>query len=282
MKKIFDLDQLITKDMLIDNFQGSHVIYNFKLDDELYYFKEVPNRELVLELISQTCAHLLGIEYLEQSVAILNDKYGLLSKSYLNKNEKSYNLYSLMQDYFFYYLQGEDEDNELSYYESMKKLNNLHDIWFALEAKYHNQETVQTLMNSITNIFIFDMLLSESDRTLKNIQIIEGENGVRVAPLSDTSSTFSDGDVKLNVDQDDSHSTNLNKINKFLSYSDISYKEKFYDFYDALCTTGIENIIEATKNEYGITINQELKEEIVSHFNHNMELLCRDEKKVKA
>ena len=62
----------------------------------LIIFKEAPNRELVMELISKSIAFILGIPYLDESIAILNDKYGLLSKSYLKDGDKSYNLQSLM------------------------------------------------------------------------------------------------------------------------------------------------------------------------------------------
>ena len=80
--KMVNLDKIINKDNLIPNFKGSHTIYNFKIDNDTYYFKEVPNRELVMEMISKSIAFLLGIPYLKESIAILNDKYGLLSKSY--------------------------------------------------------------------------------------------------------------------------------------------------------------------------------------------------------
>ena len=81
---IINLDKIINKDQIIPNFKGSHNIYNFKIDNDTYYFKEAPNRELVMELISKSIAFILGIPYLDESIAILNDKYGLLSKSYLS------------------------------------------------------------------------------------------------------------------------------------------------------------------------------------------------------
>ena len=164
--KIVNLDKQIDKEKLVPNFKGSHNIYNFKIDNDIYYFKEVPNRELVMEMISKSIAFLLGIPYLKESIAILNDKYGLLSKSYLKENDKSYNLHNLMQNYFYEY------NDELLDYKKLASLNNLEDTWFALEDRYEDEDIVKSLMDGITNIFMFDLLIGESDRTLRNDEII--------------------------------------------------------------------------------------------------------------
>ena len=196
---IINLDKIINKDQIRPNFKGSHNIYNFKIDNDTYYFKEAPNRELVMELISKSIAFILGIPYLDESIAILNDKYGLLSKSYLKDGDKSYNLQSLMQNYFY---ENNDEE-ELLDYKKLASLNNLEDIWFALEDRYEDKNIVKNLMDGITNIFMFDLLVGESDRTLRNIEIIESYNTVTLAPLYDTSSILADKSTALGVDEDD-------------------------------------------------------------------------------
>ena len=42
--KIVNLDSLETIEEIRPNFKGSHNIYNFKIGNSTYYFKEVPNR----------------------------------------------------------------------------------------------------------------------------------------------------------------------------------------------------------------------------------------------
>lgn len=274
--EIINLDKLITKDKLVPNFKGSHNIYNFKMDNDVYYFKEVPNRELVMELISKTTAFVLGIPYLDESIAILNDKYGLLSKSYLKDGDKSYNLQSIMQSYFY----ENNDDEELLDYKKLASLNNLEDIWFALEDRYEDNDIVKRLMNGITNIFMFDLLLKESDRTLKNIEIIENDNEVRLAPLYDTSSIFSDTNTKLGIDEDDYLQNDIEKLNKFLEYSDNSLKEKFYSYLETLDSIGIEKIIEETEKEYNIMISNDLKDELITNFNERISMFKEYKKRV--
>ena len=274
--EIINLDKLITKDKLVPNFKGSHNIYNFKMDNDVYYFKEVPNRELVMELISKNTAFVLGIPYLDESIAILNDKYGLLSKSYLKDGDKSYNLQSIMQSYFY----ENNDDEELLDYKKLASLNNLEDIWFALEDRYEDNDIVKRLMNGITNIFMFDLLLKESDRTLKNIEIIENDNEVRLAPLYDTSSIFSDTNTKLGIDEDDYLQNDIEKLNKFLEYSDNSLKEKFYSYLETLDSIGIEKIIEETEKEYNIMISNDLKDELITNFNERISMFKEYEKRV--
>ena len=273
--QMVNLDKIINKDNLIPNFKGSHTIYNFKMDNDTYYFKEVPNRELVMEMISKSIAFLLGIPYLKESIAILNDKYGLLSKSYLKDDDKSYNLHNLMQNYFY-----GNNDDELLDYRKLASLNNLEDIWFALEDRYEDKNIVKNLMDGITNIFMFDLLVGESDRTLRDIEIIESYNTVTLAPLYDTSSILADKSTALGVDEDDYLKSDLDKIDKFIENSDTSYKEKFYSYLNTLDSIGIEKIIEETERENDFIIDNNLKNEIIAKFNSRINMFKEHEKRV--
>lgn len=273
--KMVNLDKIINKDNLIPNFKGSHTIYNFKMDNDTYYFKEVPNRELVMEMISKSIAFLLGIPYLKESIAILNDKYGLLSKSYLKDDDKSYNLHNLMQNYFY-----GNNDDELLDYRKLASLNNLEDIWFALEDRYEDKNIVKNLMDGITNIFMFDLLVGESDRTLRNIEIKESYNTVTLAPLYDTSSILADKSTALGVDEDDYLKSDLDKLDKFIENSDTAYKEKFYSYLNTLDSIGIEKIIEETERENDFIIDNNLKNEIITKFNSRINMFKEHEKRV--
>lgn len=272
--KIVNLDKQIDKEKLVPNFKGSHNIYNFKIDNDIYYFKEVPNRELVMEMISKSIAFLLGIPYLKESIAILNDKYGLLSKSYLKENDKSYNLHNLMQNYFYEY------NDELLDYKKLASLNNLEDTWFALEDRYEDEDIVKSLMDGITNIFMFDLLIGESDRTLRNIEVIESDNNIVLAPLYDTSSILTDKNTALGVDEDDYLKSDIEKLDKFLENSDSSYKEKFYSYLNTLDSIGIEKIIEETERENDFIIDNNLKNEIITKFNSRINMFKEHEKRV--
>lgn len=272
---IINLDKIINKDQIRPNFKGSHNIYNFKIDNDIYYFKEAPNRELVMELISKSIAFILGIPYLDESIAILNDKYGLLSKSYLKVGDKSYNLQSLMQNYFY-----ENNEEELLDYKKLASLNNLEDIWFALEDRYEDNDIVKKLMDGITNIFMFDLLLRESDRTLKNIEIIENGTDIKLAPLYDTSSIFSDTNTKLGIDEEDYLKNDIDKLNKFLEYSDNSSKEKFYSYLETLDSIGIEKIIKETEKENNLIISNDLKDELIAKFNERISIFKDNGKRV--
>ena len=273
--KMVNLDKIINKDNLIPNFKGSHTIYNFKIDNDTYYFKEVPNRELVMEMISKSIAFLLGIPYLKESIAILNDKYGLLSKSYLKDDDKSYNLHNLMQNYFY-----GNNDDELLDYRKLASLNNLEDIWFALEDRYEDKNIAKNLMDGITNTFMFDLLVGESDRTLRNIEIIESYNTVTLAPLYDTSSILADKSTALGVDEDDYLKSDLDKLDKFIENSDTAYKEKFYSYLNTLDSIGIEKIIEETERENDFIIDNNLKNEIITKFNSRINMFKEHEKRV--
>lgn len=266
MSEIIHLDQLKLEKMS-PNFRGSHPIYNFMLDDKLYYFKQVPMRELVMEMVSMRVAYHLGLSYLNEQIAVMSDEIGLLSESYLDSNESSYSLHTLMENYF--YEMQEDEEDFFDY-QDMRRLNNLEDIWFALEEKY-SPDTVEKLMNGICDIFMFDMLLGEGDRTLRNIEIIEGETDVRLAPIHDTSSIYNDH-VLLGVDNDDFMHNDIEKLNKFLNSSDSYYSNRFCSFLNTLETVDIPSILNEVI-DMGVPVDSELQEEIISNFHDRCQVL---------
>ena len=266
MSEIIHLDQLKLEKMS-PNFRGSHPIYNFMLDDKLYYFKQVPMRELVMEMVSMRVAYHLGLSYLNEQIAVMSDEIGLLSESYLDSNESSYSLHTLMENYFY---EMQEDEEEFFDYQDMRRLNNLEDIWFALEEKY-SPDTVEKLMNGICDIFMFDMLLGEGDRTLRNIEIIEGETDVRLAPIHDTSSIYNDH-VLLGVDNDDFMHNDIEKLNKFLNSSDSYYSNRFCSFLNTLETIDISSILNEVI-DMGVPVDSELQEEIISNFHDRCQVL---------
>ena len=120
MSEIIHLDQL-KLEKISPNFRGSHPIYNFMLDDKLYYFKQVPIRELVMEMVSMKVAYHLGLSYLNEQIAVMGDEIGLLSESYLDSNESSYSLHTLMEDYFYEMLIYQLKEHVFCLYISRKK-----------------------------------------------------------------------------------------------------------------------------------------------------------------
>ena len=170
--------------------------------------------------------------------------------------------------------------NNLKYFKELaSKISIVIENYNVLEDRYKNNEIVKNIMDGITNIFIFDLLIGESDRTLRNIEIIESGNIVTLAPLYDTSSILSDKNTALGVDKDDYLKSDLDKLNKFIENSDYSYKEKFYSYLNTLDFIGIEIIIEKTEKENGIVIDDNPKKEIITKFNERINMFKDYEKR---
>lgn len=126
---------------------------------------------------------------------------------------------------------------------------------------------------------MFDLLVGESDRTLRNIEIIESDNIVILASLYDTSSILTDKNTALGVDEDDYLKSDVDKLDKFIESSDSSYKEKFYNYLDTLESIGIEKIIEETEKENDIVIDNNLKDEIITKFNKRIGIFKEHKKR---
>ena len=151
-------------------------------------------------------------------------------------------------------------------------------VYFSTALK--DNDIVKKLMEGITNIFMFDLLLKESDRTLKNIEIIENGTDIKLAPLYDTSSIFSDTNTKLGIDEEDYLKNDIDKLNKFLEYSDNSSKEKFYSYLETLDSIGIEKIIKETEKENNLIISNDLKDELIAKFNERISIFKDNGKRV--
>ena len=198
-----------------------------------------------------------------------------------------------MEEYFY---ESHDED-EVYDYMDMCRLNNLEDIKNALDEKY-SSEVAFRLMSGIRDIFMFDLLLGESDRGLKNIEIIEGNAAVRLAPIYDTSSIYSDNGTKLGVDCYDIGCSDLEKMNKFMIKSDSYFQDRFHDFLDKLKSIEGIDFVRAVEgesifykldsnldisstvtitpvNNTGIYINDELKNELVENFDDKLQYLTK-------
>ncbi len=151
-----------------NNFQ---LVFSFKYGETTYFYKYDYPREPYRvspynELVAGEIADDLNIPHVEYDLAIISGFKGLISKDFRLNNVN--------------YLSGKDfliNNHPLGKKENIADLNNLDDIWIALE-NYYNvnskyQNVVSKVMKKIVNMFIYDILTGQVDRGYSNWWLLE-------------------------------------------------------------------------------------------------------------
>lgn len=218
MKKDNDRISYINLDnynVIKDNNDGS---YWLSYNNENYFFKEETNLNCVYkEMIAQELAKDFGIPYVNYGFARFNNNIGIVSKSFIDNNSKYIPMNKILFD---------------CYKEEVLNHNNLEDIWKALQYRYNNSDIVASLMNEITDLFMFDCLIANGDRHDENYGIIEG-NSIHITPVFDNENMLSkdslyDKYYSIGVDTEN-NIIDENILDSFLWMSDSRYKEKLRD-----------------------------------------------------
>lgn len=169
------------------------LVFSFDYHGETYYYKFTDYKEIspYNELIAEELAHDFGIPCVDYDLAVLGDiREGNISKdykrpdaNYLTGQDILYSFYSKTMNFGDSFL---DEN----------RYNSLENIWDALEYRYQlhpdKREVVRSLMEKLVNIYLFDVLVCQSDRHSGNWMIEEKENNIDIAPIFDNERLYPD------------------------------------------------------------------------------------------
>lgn len=188
---------------LIENyhFDFRSLFFSFVYHGNTYFYKHARVNGATLdpygELVAEELAHDFGIPCAEYDLAVLGNRYGVISKDFRKPGVR----YVLGEEIFSNFLNYYDPDlEEGSSMVSQIPENILDDIWDELEMRYHgNRQIVSHLMKRIVDIYLFDIISCQIDRHERNWQIMESLDGVDIAPLYDNGRILLDTDEEAEV-----------------------------------------------------------------------------------
>lgn len=268
---------------LIDLSQYIHNVSDntFYIGNNMYYYKICNNVDsLYNELIVEELAHQFGIPCAHYDIGFIDDTVIIFSKDVVKKNEKSINIEKLMFEIY------PDEFN-------IDKRNNLEDLWNAFYFKYKDNNIVKKLMDQLVNIFIFDILIGNSDRYYFNYLLLEKENDVNIGPIIDNENMLNQnaiyyGGYDISVSYEDYFycAQHLNEednfLLKFLDVSDVSYREIIENNLFLIEEENINNIFKLIENKIGCRISPFIKKKILDNFKINRNMIKNILKKNKV
>jgi hypothetical protein len=257
-----------------------------------YYFKEMDNP--YNELLGYNACKYLGIDACYIDLAILDGKYGIISKSLRDNGSKLVSGDELLGDYLANNFEiirdmgfvGEIANRVKEYglgdttrYLSSIYINNLEIIWQALEDKYKGLIDIEKVMEQFVYMYMFTILFADIDKHPGNWYIMECENEVRLAPILDNGDIligYEDGYEADNVIA--CFSTNfsdheVNQINSLKTFFEISSYEYFLLFVSMFnkVVMNFDKIINLCEKQIGREIPKYEKEKIITSFNKNCE-----------
>lgn len=259
---------------LIDLSQYIHDVRDntFYIGTDMYYFKVCTNVDsLYNELIVEELAQQFGLECAKYDIGFIDDSIIIFSKNVVKNDEKIINVEDVMLKYY------PDEIN-------IDKRNNLEDLWNAFYLRYRDNHIVKKLMDQIVNMFLFDVLIGNSDRHYNNYLLLETKDDVNIGPIIDNqyilnSNAIYYGGYDIGISYDDYFycaqylKDEDNFLLKFLNLSDSSYRDiiesKLYLIEDA----NINNIFQIIENRIGCKINSLIKRKLLDKFKVNRNMI---------
>ena len=240
------------------------------INEGRYFFKPVKHREyLYRELIAEELAKDFNIPCAHYDIAVFNDFTGVISKDIFKKYDNHFYLSQLL---------------------ITEKYNNLEDIWDMLLLSYRDESIVEKLMKQLVDIFMFDVLIGNTDRHSENMELLENENGVNFSPIYDNLfmlkvDAMKYGIYSLTVDRDDTeskirHDENSNLLYRFLNVSDRSYEEIFKSKLWIISEENISKAISRVEKRIKCEIDEDIKESIKGDFAMNNMYINRVLKRV--
>lgn len=258
----------ISKSDLIKDYDDidTSVVFKFPYNNEEYYYKYELVSNPYSELIGSFLLDDLNIGHVSYDLAILKDKKGNISKNFRKENVKYISGLEILENY------TTARDSLIGIY------NNLEDIWRALELYFkdykNRDEIVANLMDKLVDLFIFDILVSNSDRNPTNWTVTIDNDKVDLGLIYDNAriglNTRNNPVLAMNVDEtvDDNLYANLEH---FLKISDASYRERLEDRLKIISEENIINVFDRIKDKTGTEMSNVDKEGYLKFFNRHRE-----------
>ena len=233
--------------------------YKISYNDEIYYLKKSLNIESLYNgLVAEFLAKDYGISCAYSDIYINDGFYGYMSKD-INKNSKYTPISELIK---------------------MDSSNNLLDIWNILEKKYCSYDVLK-IMSNIVDIFLFDILIGNSDRHNMNYFI---KNSIDVLPITiiDNENMLNeysiyDGFYSLQIDSEDydMYVGEYNLLEKFIINSDSLYLDVLKSKLWIIEEQNLMNVFKRIEERLGVHMVEDIKKKILDKMNVNYTMISR-------
>lgn len=261
--------------------------YTFEKNGVKYFYRKFdlndrPLEYLFNELVAYEMAKKLEIDCVRPIVVNKPNNIGVATRSFEKDGYSIINGQTILGNYYKH-LYNSNED-ELEFNGVITKMNNLEDIWDALEyhfkdyEKSKKDEIIKNIMFDLTKIFSFDIIMMQSDRHAENWEILESNNkdDAYLVPLYDNELCLDNYSIStnLNVEFEEKSLVNAHhNLKKFLLYSSDEFINVFLNYFEKSTPKVLENIIKDIDEKYKGLFRYTYKEEVFKKYKENYKAL---------
>lgn len=280
-KKYIDLTSYLTnKGIKKENINISYdgrIIY----DNKEYYLKDIRENinTLYCELIADKLLNKLNLPHVNYYLAEFFGKAYLISNSFKKEDENYVSGYKILDEY----------KDALNSNLDINDMNNLETIWNALEYRYTKmfekskaREIVSKLMNQLTTLFSFDIVVANDDRHQSNWIVKEAKDDISINTMFDNEYMLNSylDDESLNsfalgiYPEDTEHFINyIDVIKKYIRDSSSEFINKLIMVYNTLSIDVFLQCIKEVEEEFQFIIPSENRQLIINSYKKHYELL---------
>ena len=254
---LYDLDKLDIKKLGTDD--NGRVI-KFLYLGEIYYFKRARSVDYYYnEVLAYKIGTSLNYDMTPYSFACYQDSIGCVSKSFMRST------YTNM-----------DTILKKVYNSNINKRNNLNDIRNAFIELF--PEKVDELFQRVIDIFLFDVLIGNSDRHTENYGLYVSLEDVSFVPLFDHENMLDDraiydGEYCLGIDSNDYYNWQENLFYKFLEKYGDQYKDRIMEMLKAISEDNLLQLF--TEFEEETIVEKSIMEKVLRRFSINETMIRR-------
>lgn len=246
-----------------------HIGFDGSLDinGETYYIKRPETEEKLLgELVAVKLLDKINLPHVQYYLGKYFDDVVLISKSFKKSSCNYIQGLTILDDYN----ETVPEPKDIS------DLNNLEDIWQALEYRYSKRKTpeqtlaiVSNLMEELTTLFSFDIVIGNTDRHQSNWVVEEGPDGINLA-------TIYDNEYLLDAYLDSSHITTFSMTSSYEELCQAVSPEQTIENYIKISSEEFINKLQQIKENLSVTTFTSALNEVEHDFNENIPPKIKD------
>ena len=254
---LYNFDELEGKE-LKKTYDGR--VIKFDLGGEVLYYKRPRFVDYYYnEVLAYKIGTSLNYNMTPYDFASYQDSIGWVSKNILNNS----------------YVNMDDLLNRV-YSSNTNKKNNLCDIKQAFEILFLDKSDL--LFEQLIDIFLFDVLIGNSDRHTENYGLFITEADVSFAPLFDHENMLDDraiydGEYCLGIDSGDYYNWQENLFYKFLDKYGSDYADKMLRMLPVISEANLLKMFSEFEEE--TDVNDSIKEKVLKRFAVNETMIRR-------
>lgn len=249
----------------IDKKDNLKKLIHFKMGSSYYYYRECGISEFYNELIISRVAKVFGIKCPKYDLGEVSSGVGVYSRD-LNDEGAFLSIDELIKDIY-----GIDDYNE------RRKYNNIESIRELFKNKFKDDFVVDSLIHQLDDLFVFDILVGNSDRNITNYGVLITDDNISIAVIDNSNSL--DEDVLYSGDNQIKVSNNESDLGALLRKRPEEYQDYILEKIDQI---DLPVIFESIEEEISASINPSIKEKTAKFLKSSTTHIKRVISKTKA